>query len=225
MTLSTTTLESRRRGLVTAAHALIRESGGAGFSMIQLAKRAGVSPATPYNLVGTKADLLRLVVRDEFAAFETRLATRLPGSPLAQLEAAIDLVVKHYCAEPAFYRGLYAAMQGEHAAELRGMMLAEGQQLWCAMVRVAVDAGEIERVVDDEAFTEVLLRAMASTTEAWLAVNWSRKRFAQEMHLATRLLLLGVVTKTARSRIAAEFALSRRTSARKPARTSRTAKS
>ncbi|WP_254982930.1 TetR/AcrR family transcriptional regulator [Rhodopseudomonas palustris] len=167
---------------------------------------------------------MRLVVRDEFAAFEARLVTRPPGSPLAQLEAAVDLVVKHYCAEPAFYRGLYAAMQGEHAAELRGMMLAEGQQLWCAMVRAAVDAGEIERVVDDEAFTEVLLRAMASTTEAWLAVNWSRKRFAQEMHLATRLLLLGVVTKTARSRIVAEFASSRRSGTRKPARPNRSPK-
>ncbi|MFC0243035.1 TetR/AcrR family transcriptional regulator [Rhodopseudomonas telluris] len=149
---------------------------------------------------------MRLVVRDEFAAFEARLATRAPGSPLARLEAAIDLVVKHYCAEPAFYRGLYAAMQGEHAAELRGMMVAEGQQLWCAMVRGAIDAGELERVVNDEAFTAVLLRAIAATTEGWLAENWSIKQFAQQMYLATRLLLLGVAGIRLRDRIIAELA-------------------
>ena len=47
MALSSEARAARQRHIVDAAHALIRETGGAGFSMLQLAKRAGVSPATP----------------------------------------------------------------------------------------------------------------------------------------------------------------------------------
>ncbi len=203
MALSARTRAARRRTMVTAAHALIRESGGTGFSMVQLAARAGVSAATPYNLIGTKADLLKLVVRDEFARFARRLARRPAAQPLAHLEATIDLVVTHYCAEPAFYRGLYSALQGENSYTLRAMMLAEGQELWCALLRGAVDGGELTRVVDDGALTEVLLRVIAATTEAWLAEGWTQAQFAREMHLSTRLLLLGAATGAARDRIAA----------------------
>ena len=57
MAISPERREARRRNLALAAQALIRERGDAGFSMAQLAERAGVSPATPYNLVGSKAAL------------------------------------------------------------------------------------------------------------------------------------------------------------------------
>lgn len=54
MALSDELRAARCRNLVDAAHALIRETGGTGFSMVQLAEKAGVSPATPYNLLGSK---------------------------------------------------------------------------------------------------------------------------------------------------------------------------
>src|SRR5271168_2287443 len=46
----------RRRRIIEAARALIRETGNAGLSMRALAARAGVSLATPYNLFGSKRD-------------------------------------------------------------------------------------------------------------------------------------------------------------------------
>ena len=64
MALSAERREARRRHLVDAAASLVRVDGGTGFSMLQLAGRAGVSPATPYNLIGSKSELLRLLVAD-----------------------------------------------------------------------------------------------------------------------------------------------------------------
>src|SRR5690606_18667347 len=135
---------ARRQKLVDSAHALIRDSG-AGFSMLHLAEHAGVSPATPYNLLGSKSEVLRLVVQDEFERFSARLAQQPPyDSALSRLLAAIDLVVAHYTQEPAFYRGLYQATLG---TEVRSMMLGEGQRLWCEMVAQAMDSGEIEPII------------------------------------------------------------------------------
>jgi AcrR family transcriptional regulator len=193
MALSPEAREARRRNIVDAAHALIRETGGAGFSMLQLARRAGVSQATPYNLLGSKSEVLRRVVDDEFASFAQRLAAEPERRPLDALLRAIDLVVVHYLAEPEFYRGLYAAIHGIEGNPLREMMNTNGQALWSGLVSAAFEAGEVAPVLAPRDLTPLLLRSMAATVDGWLEERWDSARFAREMTRASRLLLLGLV--------------------------------
>lgn len=193
MALSSEARAARQRHIVDAAHALIRETGGAGFSMLQLAKRAGVSPATPYNLLGSKSEVLRRVVDDEFAGFADRLAGEPRGGALESLLHAVDLVVVHYLAEPDFYRGLYTAMHGIEGNPLREMMSAKGHTLWSGMVAAAIESGDLSDAVPADALTPLLLRMVAATVEAWLDEGWDDARFASEMTRGSRLLLLGLV--------------------------------
>ena len=195
MAISDERREARRRHLVEAAASLIRENGGDGFSMLQLAERAGVSPATPYNLLGSKSEVLRLIVAGEFASFVERLATLPAQSPLQRLLAAAQTVVHHYTADPAFYRGLYHAAGGTEGCELRTLMQREGQQLWSQMVKAAFHSGELRPEVEPEALTDILLRSIGANTEAWLAEQWSAETFAQEMALNCRLLLAGLAAE------------------------------
>lgn len=194
MALSPEAREARCRTLIDAAHALVRETGGAGFSMRQLAERAGVSPATPYNLLGSKSEVLRRVVQDEFASFAERLADLPPQPPLDRLLAAIDLIAVHYAAEPDFYRGFYAAMIGVEANPLRDVMSEEGQHLWGELVGAALTSGELASLVSLDVLTGLLLRTVASSVEAWLAEGWEAQRFAAELRTASRLLVLGLVS-------------------------------
>ncbi|MFM5922746.1 MAG: TetR/AcrR family transcriptional regulator [Novosphingobium sp.] len=196
MALSPEAREARRRNIVDAAHALVRETGGAGFSMLQLAARAGVSPATPYNLLGSKSEVLRRVVEDEFASFAVRLGDEAERAPLDRLLRAIDLIVVHYLAEPDFYRGLYAAIHGIEGNPLREMMSAEGLALWSTMVAAAIDSGQLEPVFPARDLTALLLRTVAATVESWLAEAWENDRFATEMTRASRLMLLGLVKES-----------------------------
>lgn len=207
MALSPEAREARRRNVIDAAHALIRETGGAGFSMLQLAQRAGVSPATPYNLLGTKAEILRRVVEDEFASFAGRLVVEPKHEPLPRLLRALDLVAVHYLAEPQFYRGLYGAMPGGEGNPLREAMHEQGQLLWRAMVQDALDDGALASLLSAEALTELLLRMVAATVETWLAEDWAQDRFAREMRLASRLVLLGLAQGACRDDLRAEVAL------------------
>lgn len=193
MALSAKAREERCRNLVDAAHALIRETGGAGFSMRDLARQAGVSPATPYNLLGTKGEVLRRVIRDEFVSFSARLDRLAARDPLDRLLGAVDLVVVHYTAEPGFYRGLYAAMIGVETNLLRDGMREEGQHLWGDLVQAAIDAGALAPLLTAADLTALLLRTIAATVEAWLAEHWDDARFAAEMRRASRLLVLGLV--------------------------------
>lgn len=205
MALSPELREARCRTLVDAAHALIRDTGGTGFSMLELARRAGVSPATPYNLLGSKAEVLRRVVRDEYDSFSARLALLPPETPLNRLLHAVDLVVVHYAAEPNFYRGLYLSILDVRANDLRAMMTAEGQLLWCDMIRLAVEAGELARILPDGMLTALLLRTMGATVEAWLAEDWDQTQFAREMFIASRTIMLGLLPEAHRAEMAQQL--------------------
>ncbi|MBK6706913.1 MAG: TetR/AcrR family transcriptional regulator [Sphingomonadales bacterium] len=195
MALSDELRAARCRNLVDAAHALIRETGGTGFSMVQLAEKAGVSPATPYNLLGSKGEVLRRVIRDEFESFGKRLAAEPERAPLDHLLHAVDLVAIHYGAEPDFYRGLFNAVLGAQATPSRAMMQEEGVLLWGHLVREALASGELESLLAEDVLTGLVLRTIGSTVEAWLVEDWPHERFARELSMAVRLMLLGLVSK------------------------------
>lgn len=206
MSISPELREARRRLLVDAAHALIQENGDAGFSMAQLAARARVSPATPYNLVGPKSEVLRLIVLDVFDGFRERLAALRATDGLARLLGAVDCVVDHYTADPAFYAGLYRTAQGGDRAQIGSRMFAEGRSLWSELVAAAHAEGTLQPFVEVELLTDVLLRTMSITTEFWLSSGWSAPRFQQEMAHAARLLLAAVASETSRPALVADIA-------------------
>ena len=55
--------------IIAAAREEFHASGFAGASMVQVAKRAGVSTKTMYRLIPTKADLFRSVISDRISQF------------------------------------------------------------------------------------------------------------------------------------------------------------
>jgi AcrR family transcriptional regulator len=205
MALSPALREARCRTIVDAAHILIRETGGTGFSMLELARKAEVSPATPYNLLGSKSEVLRRVVRDEYDSFSERLLRLTEAQPLDRLLQAIDLIVVHYSAEPLFYRGLYHSVHDAQASDLRAMMTAEGQLLWCDMVRKAAQAGALDLLSSTEDFTALMLRTVAATVETWLADEWDEERFAREIFVASRTLMLGLVPSPIKEALRADI--------------------
>ena len=197
---------ARREHLVQAAEALIRERGDAGFSMTELAARAEVSPATPYNLLGSKAEILRLVVRKDFKRFTKRLSGVSSTGALAHLLRAADLVVTHYESDRPFYRGLFRAAFSADVAEVRDMMSLEGRALWLGWVEAALGAGDLAGWVLPVPLTVVLIRTIGSTAQTWLSEGWSKERFELEMRHSVRLILASVATPAQRAMMAVEIA-------------------
>lgn len=206
MPLSVERKAQRVLHLVRAAQDLIRTSGDAGFSMAQLAARAQVSPATPYNLIGGKSELLRLVVEDEYEGFAEKLAREPARAPLAALLAATALVVTHYEADRQFYRGLYRMIGSTEGSETYDLMALRGEHLWGDMVRRAVESGELQDFVRVGPLTRFLLTTMASVTTAWFAQEWSARRYALEMAHGVRLMLASVANASLRDALVDEVA-------------------
>ncbi len=207
MALSSERRAARRETIIQAAEALIRERGDAGFSMTELASRAGVSPATPYNLLGSKAEVLRLVVSADFERFTGRLSAMGADRPLFQLLRAADLVVSHYEADPPFYRGLFRAAFSTDVAEVRDMMSLQAQALWRGWVDSALAAGDLAAWVRTGPLTVVLIRTIGSTAQTWLSEGWPRERFELEMRHSVRLILAAAAAPAHGAMLADDLAL------------------
>lgn len=184
---------ARQDRLADVAQALIREGGDAGFSMTQLAQRAEVSPATPYNLLGSKAEILRRVITDDFARFTQRLADVRAAGPLDFLLAASDLAVTHYEADRQLHRGLLRAIFSADSGEARDVMSVEARSLWRRLVVAAFESGELRSGVGSDDLSNLFIRVIGATAQTWSMDGWSPERFRLELGLAVRLILAAVV--------------------------------
>ncbi len=100
-----------RRQLVTAAVELVAERGVDGFSMRELARRAGVSHAAPYHHFPTRAALVRAVVADSYGVLANALrhATTTSDDPLVAIRAMGVAYVDFALTHPSRYRLMFRA--------------------------------------------------------------------------------------------------------------------
>ena len=196
---------ARQDRLAEVAQALIRERGDAGFSMTELALRAEVSPATPYNLLGSKAEILRRVITDDFARFTDRLSHVRAANSLDFLLATSDLAVTHYEADRQLHRGLLRAIFSADSAEARDVMSLEARSLWRALVAAAFGSGDLQGVVGPDDISNLFIRVIGATAQTWSMDGWSPERFRLEMGLAARLILVAVVAPGRRDALVKEI--------------------
>ena len=114
-----------RNRILDAAEALIAEAGNTSFATRELAIRAGVSAATPFNHFGSKRGILSAIVDRSLERLATRREqpTRL-GDPLERIFRNADVVVSYYAAKPKLFRPVFgdAVAEEKHLVEgiLRG---------------------------------------------------------------------------------------------------------
>lgn len=190
MPISEETLELRRAALISAARALIRERGSAGFSMLDLAKKAGVSAATPYNLLGSKSAILTIIVQQEFSAFRRKMTDLDDQDALSLILLVVDRLAKNYTADQQFYFGLFRAAGSAGENSLGAVMLSEGRSLFLEMVGSAIRQRASEQGLSANLVTDILLRNLRATVEAWYVDGWSIERFRDELAYSARLVLL-----------------------------------
>jgi AcrR family transcriptional regulator len=98
-----------RESLVEAARQLVAEKGPGGFTLVDAARRCGVSPAAPYRHFRDLDALLDELARQGFAAFATRLRTAAGAA--GRRDAVLPALGAAYLAfardEPAYYSAMF----------------------------------------------------------------------------------------------------------------------
>lgn len=173
--------------------------------MRELAAKAGVAPATPYNLLSTKTNLLTLVVMEEFETFRSKMKAIDDLTGLDHLLATIELLSVHYADDREFYFGFQAAAGTAGENSLGPILMQQGRNLFREMVASAVEEQKGEVQLDLDMITDILLRNMRATVEAWYVDGWSNSDFKAVFAYSARLILLPLLQGTAGERIRVEL--------------------
>jgi AcrR family transcriptional regulator len=162
--------EERRRRIVEAARALIRETGDTGLSMRAIAARANVSLATPYNLFGSKRGIVMAVLEDA-RGFAEQFAALGDLSAVERIFMAVRLTLAYHVQDPEFYRTLWAALLDARGgdAELRAELITPQNSLfWRALLNEARADGAIADDIDMDLLQATLSGRFASVILSWV---------------------------------------------------------
>jgi AcrR family transcriptional regulator len=107
-----------RRALIDAALEIVTEEQDWGFSLREVARRAGVSHSAPYNHFPEKRDLLGAVAAAGFEQLRARMRSSIRGvrSPRAAILACGKAYVNAGIENPALYRLMFGPTLGAPAA-------------------------------------------------------------------------------------------------------------
>ncbi|MBV8056677.1 MAG: TetR/AcrR family transcriptional regulator, partial [Deltaproteobacteria bacterium] len=191
----------RRRRILDAAEELIRQTGGAGFSMLTLADRAEVSPATPYNLFGSKTRLLFALFNQSLTELPVKDLTAPYRDPLDRLLETTRVISTYLATRADFFRPLYRALVGAQDDIYRPEFVEYHLQRWKRALADVERARLLASSVTGDTLARQLMINFAGTVELWLHQELDADGFAAEAAFGTTLLLLGATVPDARPRL------------------------
>ncbi len=157
-----------RRRILAAADTIIREEGIDKLSMRHLAKVAGVSLRTPYNLFGSKTEVLIGLLQAPVAALFGELGALPRGDGiLAQAFVMLDRVAAQVAADEAFFRGIYWQMMSTDQPDARRGAIDGVMRMTRPVLDLARDAGELETDVDIQTLNRHLTIVTLSLAGMW----------------------------------------------------------
>lgn len=99
-----------REALIEAARDLVAERGPAGFTLVEAARRAGVSPSAPYRHFKDRDEVLAALCERGFALFGEALASaaRSAPTPAEALRRMGPAYLDFARREPGYYAAMFA---------------------------------------------------------------------------------------------------------------------
>ncbi len=187
----------RRSRIVRAARDLIRETGDTDLSMRMIAKRAGVSLTTPYNLFGSKRAVVLAVFEDE-RDFVVRFSRLKAANAIDRIFDANDLGMSYFIEDPDFYRTLWKALLNTQGADSTGLATPErlkrSRAAWRRLIEDAQDEGLMDPAVTSDTLERALSFASNGAMLAWAMGALPTAALVPTTALGYALVLRGAAT-------------------------------
>lgn len=190
-----------KRQIIGAARALIRERGPTGWGMRDLADAADVSLRTPYNLFGSKAEVLIALLEEIVDALDATASALETLDPIEHAQALIEISVDRFVAEDGFLGLVVKALQAATDDPQPSTVLKGGAS---AMEKALLAARESGMITDD-ACPRLLARHVAlsfvGALQLWIHEGLTDDAFRAQCHYGLSICLLAVGSSRARRRV------------------------
>jgi len=201
----------RRRRIIEAAYALLRDVDMNDVTVKAVAARAGLSAATVYNLFGSKAAVLSQVFDLDLHAFEERVAETASANSLDRIFDAITIAADLYRADADFYRSTMVARGGvRQDARLYAAVREPRMRFWRRLVQEAVDEGDLRRETDAAVVGVLLVQIAAGALIDWASDAISVDQLEIEMSFGFAAALASFAAKPAQGQLRRRLEMWRR---------------
>jgi len=133
--------EARRRTIFAAAEVLIRKKGSADFSLNELASEAIVSVGTMYNLIGSKATVLYVLLNQSMDRLDAIQLSPEICSPFERALVATEAVAGVYASDPELLKPLYRFLLGVEDPLNRPVFMNRALEFWKVRLGCLHEAG------------------------------------------------------------------------------------
>lgn len=191
----------RKQQILSAARRLIRKKGFMNMSMRELAKEACVSLVTPYNLFGSKANVLYALLESFFDKLTTATDDLDIQDPIDALYALTQFSIEEYARDPVFYRSILTSMvtTGELLPVPR--IVHRCTTLW----QRGLDAGIVQGLFQPHTRPDLVARQIQvnyrGAMELWIEGGVDIEGFETQLLYGLSLCLLAVATAKGRTRL------------------------
>jgi AcrR family transcriptional regulator len=201
----------RRRAILDAARDLILNSEDRDFSMTILAEKAGVSLVTPYNLFGSKSNILIEIVREDIFEHVADTDAPLPESLAAWIDAVSVTLAEIYYRNRHFYRRMIVTLVARESAEAQRAALEFAYDMFRAPLGRLRDSGLLSSAIAPGILARHVAHVVSGSLQHRLIGRGSEDLLRREIEMGLLLLLSGLAVPGERpallERIAALSAL------------------
>lgn len=181
---------------------MIRKSGGTDFSMLALAEEAGVSPATPYNLLGSKVGALWALLNYSLDKVLDQLSLqREPSDPFERVVLAASMGAEVFTSEADFYRPLYRFLLGCGDPVHRPQFMDRALAFWMNATDLLNQRGYLRAPIDQVEISREMEIHFLGVLDLWVQNELDDNEFQAQIVFGTALMLLSVADEPGRTRL------------------------
>lgn len=185
MALSEEKKQQRKDHILAAAEELIRQNSVAAFSMRELAQAAEVSFATPFNLFGSKADILNALMEQSILAVAD-IKTQ-SGDAIENIFAGSRQLIKNYTKDANYFRALFISVS------ISTKSLQTAIQIWHDALTPLFESGLMNKSVDQKQLAEHLELVFIGSLMLWMTGHLDNKGWLHHYEYGIATALLGAV--------------------------------
>ncbi len=201
----------RRARLLVEARALLASGGFETLNLRELARRAGVTVPTIYNLIGRKEDLFLAIAEEVLTELESRAAPGPTHDPVELAESFVRGATELFAEDESFFRAAFLAVEwldqsGQHHAAVE-RLYAWVDRLFDEGIQACVAAGHLRGAVPAAALSAALTRALRMACRGWAFGHYDLATLRRITANDLRLALCADAVDTFRQRLQREITL------------------
>lgn len=194
-----------RARICAAAESILRGEGMEKLTMRRLAEVSGVSLRTPYNLFGSKTDVLIALLDEAGFQFTQLDSARADGAAIAHMLDALGRIETFFESDEEYYQSIYAAIMTSDHPEVRSTSVDRAIASARALIAQAISNGELRADTDARSLGRHLAITLLAVLGMWGSGFFTNRESIAQVRRAWLAVMLQHCSETTRPMLAAAY--------------------